>query len=74
MFLLEVCEVAKNHAGGTQEHTISFALPKGQKLAIAGETGSGKTTLLKMIAGLLEPTTGSVFFNGERILIATGPH
>jgi iron(III) transport system ATP-binding protein len=69
MFLLEVCEVAKNHAGGTQEHTISFALPKGQKLAIAGETGSGKTTLLKMIAGLLEPTTGSVFFNGERILM-----
>ena len=69
MFLLEVCGVAKNQAGGSYASTISFEIPKGQKLAIAGETGSGKTTLLKMMAGLLEPTTGSVHFNGVRILM-----
>jgi ABC-type oligopeptide transport system ATPase subunit len=44
MFLLEVCGVAKNHVGELVNATISFGLPKGQKLAIAGETGSGKTT------------------------------
>ena len=69
MFLLEVCGVAKNHVGELVNATISFGLPKGQKLAIAGETGSGKTTLLKMIAGLIEPSTGSVLFNGDRILM-----
>ena len=69
MFLLEVCGVAKNHAGGSYASTISFEIPKGQKLAIAGETGSGKTTLLKMMAGLMEPSTGSVHFNGSRILM-----
>ena len=69
MFLLEVCGIAKNHAGGSYASTISFEIPKGQKLAIAGETGSGKTTLLKMMAGLMEPTTGSVHFNGRRILM-----
>ena len=69
MFLLEVCGVAKNHAGGSYASTISFKIPKGQKLAIAGETGSGKTTLLKMMAGLMEPTIGSVHFNGSRILM-----
>ena len=69
MFLLEVCGVAKNHVGESVNATISFGLPKGQKLAIAGETGSGKTTLLKMIAGLIEPSTGSVLFNGDRILM-----
>jgi len=69
MFLLEVCGVAKNHGGESVNATISFGLPKGQKLAIAGETGSGKTTLLKMMAGLMEPTTGSVLFNGDQILM-----
>lgn len=69
MFLLEVCAIAKNHAGGSCASTISFEIPKGQKLAIAGETGSGKTTILKMMAGLVEPTTGSVRFNGTRILM-----
>ena len=69
MFLLEVCGIAKNHAGESVNATLSFGLPKGQKLAIAGETGSGKTTLLKMMAGLMEPNTGSVYFNGARILM-----
>ncbi len=69
MFLLEVCGVAKNYVGESVNATISFGLPKGQKLAIAGETGSGKTTLLKMMAGLMEPSTGSVHFNGSRILM-----
>lgn len=69
MFLLEVCGIAKNHAGVSYASTISFEIPKGQKLAIAGETGSGKTTLLKMMAGLMDPTTGSIHFNGARILM-----
>jgi iron(III) transport system ATP-binding protein len=69
MFLLEVREVAKNHEGAAYANTISFTLAKGQKLAIAGETGSGKTTLLKLIAGLIEPNTGTVHFNGERVLM-----
>ena len=37
------------------------------KLAISGETGSGKSTLLKIIAGLVNPDSGNVYFSGERI-------
>ena len=47
---------------------ISFTQKKGQNLAIAGETGSGKSTLLKIIAGLTEPSAGTVLFEGERVL------
>jgi len=47
---------------------ISCTQKKGQKLAIAGETGSGKSTLLKIISGLAEPSAGTVWFEGERVL------
>jgi iron(III) transport system ATP-binding protein len=39
-----------------------------QKIAIAGSTGSGKTTLLKMIAGLVQPSSGEIFFKDKKVL------
>lgn len=47
---------------------IQLQLQQGERLAIAGETGSGKSTLLKIIAGLLQPDAGKVFFEGARVL------
>lgn len=44
---------------------ISFSIAEGEILAIVGESGSGKTTLLKVLAGLLEPTEGTVYFDGK---------
>ena len=44
---------------------ISFSLPRGHTLAIIGESGCGKTVLLKTIIGLLNPTRGKVFFDGQ---------
>ncbi|GAB3822597.1 ABC transporter ATP-binding protein [Pontibacter rugosus] len=48
-------------------HNISFKQQEFQNIAIAGETGSGKSTLLKVIAGLAQPDTGHVFFEGELV-------
>jgi len=47
---------------------ISFKLDTFQKMAIAGETGSGKSSLLKMMAGLMQPDAGSIYFEGKRVL------
>jgi len=44
---------------------IDLAIARGQTLAIIGESGCGKTVLLKTIIGLLRPTRGSVFFDGQ---------
>ncbi|WP_354625682.1 ATP-binding cassette domain-containing protein [Psychromonas sp. MME2] len=44
---------------------LSFTLNQGQTLAIVGESGSGKSTLVKMIAGLITPTSGEIYINGE---------
>ncbi len=39
---------------------LSFTLREGQTLAIIGENGSGKSTLAKMLAGMIEPTSGEL--------------
>jgi len=41
---------------------ISFEIQEGEALAIVGESGSGKTTLLHLIAGLMAPNSGRVFY------------
>jgi ATP-binding cassette subfamily B protein len=43
---------------------IRFDVPPGTTLAIVGRSGSGKTTLAKCLAGLLEPTRGSITYDG----------
>jgi ABC-type nitrate/sulfonate/bicarbonate transport system ATPase subunit len=47
---------------------INFNLPFHKSLAIVGPSGCGKTTLLLIIAGLVQPTEGSVLFQGAPVL------
>ena len=44
---------------------ISFALNKGEFIAIVGPSGCGKSTLLSLIAGLLTPENGMIKINGR---------
>lgn len=46
---------------------IVLNVPRGERLAIIGESGCGKTVLLKTIIGLVRPTGGEVRFDGRRI-------
>ncbi len=46
---------------------VSFTAESGRTLAILGPSGCGKTTLLKVIAGLLEPDAGRVYFDGRAV-------
>jgi len=44
---------------------IELAVPRGQTLAVIGESGCGKTVLLKLMIGLLRPSKGYVRFDGR---------
>ncbi len=44
---------------------ITFDVPKGETLAIIGESGCGKTVLLKLMISLLSPSSGEVIFDGK---------
>jgi len=46
---------------------IGLSIPRGQTLAIIGESGCGKTVMLKTMIGLVRPTRGSVIFDGKNL-------
>ncbi|MBK8951870.1 MAG: ABC transporter ATP-binding protein [Chitinophagaceae bacterium] len=67
MAFLEVKHVSRIENGITLLRETSFVQAEGEKIVIAGETGSGKTSLLKIIAGLIQPIAGEVFFQDVRV-------
>lgn len=46
---------------------VSFVVPRGTTVAVVGESGSGKSTVARMMLGLLEPTSGTIRFDGEDV-------
>ncbi|MFI5389883.1 MAG: ATP-binding cassette domain-containing protein, partial [Bacteriovoracales bacterium] len=67
--LFELKEVSKIY-GTKMENNIkaidqlNLKINKQDFVAIVGPSGSGKTTLLNLLAGLIQPTNGEVFYNG----------
>lgn len=46
---------------------VNLVIPDGQFIGLIGHTGSGKSTLVQHLNGLLKPTGGAIYFNGEDI-------
>jgi len=62
-----VRNVYKNYGEVEALRDMSLDFPRGQLTSLLGPSGCGKTTLLKIIAGLLEPTSGEVIVNGRAV-------
>ena len=54
--------------GNFSLENINFTQGKFERIALIGETGSGKSTLLKTIAGLIQPTSGTILFDGGKVI------
>lgn len=71
MPLLAVHELTRVYGRGSEGARVvdgvSFTIERGETLGLVGESGSGKSTIARMVLGLLEPTSGTVHFDGQPV-------
>ncbi len=65
--MIELKNVTKKYGNFKAVDNISFKIEKGEVVGFLGQNGAGKTTTMKMITGLIEPTNGEIFIEGEKI-------
>lgn len=65
--MLELIGVTKISGGQTHIHETSLRLERGSLNVLLGPTLSGKTTLMRLMAGLEQPTSGEVRFDGKSV-------
>jgi ABC-type glutathione transport system ATPase component len=78
MALLEVQKLTKNYArrsgwrGSRNQKCVvdqvSFSITRGETLGLVGESGSGKSTVARMVLGLIPPSSGRVYFDGQEVI------
>ncbi|TPJ15729.1 sugar ABC transporter ATP-binding protein [Mesorhizobium sp. B2-7-3] len=71
--IIRLENVTKNYRGVPAVKNVSFELRKGEIHALLGENGAGKSTLTKIIAGVVDATSGRMFHKGREIAYAS-PH
>lgn len=71
MEMLRVQNIAETYQAENGEvaalKDISFTMNKGDFYSLVGPSGCGKSTLLSIVAGLLKPTAGEIFIDGEQV-------
>ncbi len=66
--ILEVKDLNKFYGNKQVLHDISFSLNKGEVLTLLGPSGSGKSTLLRCLNGLEEFKSGTIIFEGKKVI------
>ena len=65
--MLEVKNIVKKYGTNTAVNDLSFTVDDGEIFGLLGENGAGKTTTFRIIMGLLEPNSGNVLLDHEKI-------
>ncbi len=67
--MIAVEALSKVYGNRTALDAVSFEVPKGEIFGFVGPNGAGKTTTLRILAALLEPTTGRAFVDGADVIL-----
>lgn len=65
--MIKLCNVSMGFRNKQVLDNISLEIPQGEIMVIIGPSGSGKSTILRLMIGLLRPTSGEVWINGQEI-------
>lgn len=65
--LLELCDVSKHYGLNKVLHNVSFRVGRGEILALLGDNGAGKSTTVKTISGVVQPDSGTMLWDGNRV-------
>jgi len=66
--MIQLRDLSKSYGKFTAVDRLNLQIPRGELFGFLGPNGAGKTTTLRMIAGILQPSSGSVTIGGEDIL------
>jgi ABC-2 type transport system ATP-binding protein len=69
--MLIASHLTRHFGSRTAVEDLSFELARGEVFALLGPNGAGKTTTLRMLAGLIEPSSGSIHVDGEALSRST---
>src|SRR4051794_10594913 len=72
--LLQVRALSKRFPGVRALHRVDLEVRQGEVLAVIGENGAGKSTLMKILAGLQEPDSGEILWEGQPVPISSVRH
>src|SRR3990172_8377612 len=67
MATLTLTDIEKRYGSSVVVRDITVNIRDGELVVLVGPSGCGKTTLLRMIAGLTEPTAGTVHIDGRNV-------
>ena len=70
--MLQLKGVTRRFGAVTAVDDVSLTVPRGQMLGVIGRSGAGKSTLLRMINRLVEPSAGSIRFDGRDVTALKG--
>ncbi|MDB6056607.1 MAG: glycine/betaine transporter permease [Verrucomicrobiales bacterium] len=71
--MIHLRHAGKTFGNAVALHPTDLEIPSHKTTVLIGTSGSGKSTILRLISGLIEPTTGSVEINGEKLTRQTLP-
>ena len=66
---IEMKGITKAFGSVVANDRVELSLRQGEILALLGENGSGKTTLMNMLSGIYQPDSGSIYIDGQEVVI-----